>query len=245
MKSSRDIRGGSELTSFRTKARGTVLRAALSKARSAGSPHCPLLQPHPHPASRHQILKQLTPFAEPCRFPAAQPEPLSGAFPHSGLPRLTQQTFLKRLKGPQTPSMQQRAVACPAPPAKRPQVRHQWQPASVCSSLSQAPPGPVQAATICSPLCGSYQVAPVALACTRAPPLPSGPRTHAGSGQLHTTAEHRPTTAIRDTPKGQTGQHRSPAKVNPAPWGHPCMTACPLWSQPVPASVSLRVDPSQ
>ena len=107
-------------------------------------PHCPFVSPYPQPAGRCRwvpnrsfpLTWQTWSHPGDAMWPGltqlAHPSCFQWLFKTSGLPLLMLLTFLKSLKGTQTPNKHQLAWLCPVPLAKRPQVWHEWQPVSSC-----------------------------------------------------------------------------------------------------------------
>ena len=127
LKSSRYIRGGAELARYSMRAAGAEVRAGLFRDKSADRCHRSFVELSSHPADKHRqvpnlsspltcltwfILLKIPSYPTPPNS-HAQPKPLQGLFHTSGFPWLAFQTFLKYLKDPQTPKMQQLNLGCP------------------------------------------------------------------------------------------------------------------------------------
>lgn len=100
LKSTRDLRGETELTSFRARARRAEAGTALSRSRGAGGCHYSFVEPPPtQPAQYRQLPNLSSPLT--WLIPLVTPPNFQSLLHTSSLPWLILQTFLKFLKGPQ------------------------------------------------------------------------------------------------------------------------------------------------
>ena len=132
LKNTRDIRGGTELSSFRARAEGSGVRSTLSRKKLLADTIGPLLSTSP---TRQAGTKSECSINTVCPAPPdlpTLPRLLPINFHTSGLPQLVLHPSLKSLKCPQPPNKQWLTLACLVPLAMWPKAcRHCSH--SVCS----------------------------------------------------------------------------------------------------------------